>query len=106
MRELLEEGATPRTPGVMTSVIVVLGSLAVQRGDRDRASVLLEYAGKALLRDGVRTPVDIALYSHYLKKLGRPADAETSARYRQLAEGMTLEEAIRYGLRRPAPVDS
>lgn len=101
MRELLEEGATPHTPGVMTSVVVVLGALAVQRGDEEAARILLEYAGQALLREGIRTPVDIALYSHYLGKLGPATDAETASRCRERAEQMSLEEAIAYGLRSP-----
>jgi len=99
MRELLEEGATPRTPGVMTSVVVVLAALAVRRDDQEVGGVLLEYAGQALLRDGVRTPIDIALYSHYLWKVRGPVDAETTARYRELAGQMSLGEALALGLR-------
>jgi hypothetical protein len=97
LRDLLDEGAAPRTPGVMTSVVVVLGALAVQRGEEDAARVLLEYAGAALLRDGIRTPVDIALYNHYLGKLGS-TDAKTAKRCRELAREMSLEEAIAFGL--------
>jgi predicted ATPase/class 3 adenylate cyclase len=99
MRELLEEGATPRTPGVMTSVVVVLGALAVQREDDEAAHVLLDYAGTALLREGTRTPIDIALYSHYLRKLGRAADAEAERRSRDRAQRMSLDDAIAFGLR-------
>jgi hypothetical protein len=100
LRDLLEEGAAPRTPGVMTSVVVVLGALAVQRDDTAAARVLLDYAGTALLRDGIRTPVDIALYTHYLKQL-RSTDDDTAKRSREIAGQMSLEEAIAFGLRGP-----
>ena len=79
MRELLEEGGTPKTPGVMNSAVVVLGALAVQRGDEDASRVLLEYAGRALIEGGIRTPVDIVLYSHYVGKLD-PHDDERASR--------------------------
>jgi hypothetical protein len=83
----------------MTSVVVVLAALAVQRDDQEIGGVLLEYAGQVLLREGIRTPVDIALYSHYLWKVRGPVDAETTARYRELAGQMSLGEALALGLR-------
>jgi tetratricopeptide (TPR) repeat protein len=98
LRELLEEGGMPRTPGVMNSVIVVLGALAVQRGDDAAARILLEYAGMALMREGIRTPVDIALYRHYIQKVASATDAE-AAKYRNLAKEMSLEETLAFGLR-------
>jgi tetratricopeptide (TPR) repeat protein len=98
MRELLVEGGTPRTPGVMTSALIVLGALAVQRGEDDAARILLDFAGRAFQRDGIRTPVDLALYIHYLKRLGAPPDTATGARYQDIAERMSVDEAIAYGL--------
>jgi predicted ATPase/class 3 adenylate cyclase len=97
MRELLEDGPTLRTPGVMNSVIVVLAGMAALGGDEAKARLLLEYLGGAMLRDGVRTPVDIALYRHYVDKVGASTDAE-SGKYRELGKAMSLEEAIALGL--------
>jgi predicted ATPase/class 3 adenylate cyclase len=102
MREILEEGATTRTPGVMNSVIVGLAALAALRGDEPAARVLLEYVGVALLREGIRTPIDIALYRHYLAKVVPGTDAR-AASYRELGGSMSLEEAIAFGLREPVP---
>jgi predicted ATPase/class 3 adenylate cyclase len=98
VRERLDESGMIRTPGVMTTVLVVLMALAVQRGDAETAGVLLEYAGVALLRDGIRTPVDIALYSFYADK-ARPLRSETdAARHRDVANAMTLNDALALGL--------
>ncbi|MGH2760757.1 MAG: ATP-binding protein [Actinomycetota bacterium] len=99
LREILEEGATPRTPGVMNSVVVVLAALALRRGDEEVGALLLEYVGQAVLRDGVRTPIDIALYSHYLWKVRRPVDDETADRHRELVASMSLDDALAMGLR-------
>ena len=62
MRELLDENQ-PRTPGVTTSVVVVLAALAVLRGDGETAGALLDYAGLAIIQSGIRTPVDMILYA-------------------------------------------
>lgn len=97
MRELLEDGPTLRTPGVMNSVIVVLAAMAAIRGDEPKARVLLEYLSGALMRDGIRTPIDIALYRHYLDKVIDSTDAK-AATYRELGTGLSLEEAIAFGL--------
>ena len=97
MRELLEEGPTLRTPGVMNSVIVVLAAMAALRGDEPKARVLLEYLGTAMLRDGVRTPIDIALFRHYLDRVVAATDANATS-YRELGRGLSLEEAIAFGL--------
>jgi hypothetical protein len=102
LRELIDEGATPRTPGVMTSVVIGLGALAVQREDVETAVILFEYAGRALLRDGVRTPIDIALYSRYLDKLQSIADRATTQAYRERGRELSLDEALTIGLRAPA----
>jgi predicted ATPase/class 3 adenylate cyclase len=98
MHDLLEDNAVPPTPGVMTSVVVVLAALAVLRGDRDTSGVLLDYAGRALMTTGVRTPVDIALYSHYLDRQGK-VDSETARQNRAWAAGMSVSDAISLGLR-------
>ncbi len=99
LREVLEEGATPRTPGVMTSVVIALAALAIQRSDFESGGILLEYAGQALMRDGTRTPVDIALYSHYLWNARPPIDSETAKSYRERVGEMSLEDALALGLR-------
>ena len=52
MRELLDENQ-PRTPGVTTSVAVVLAALAVLRGDAATASALLDYAGLAIIQSAI-----------------------------------------------------
>ena len=99
MRELLEESGTPRTPGVMTSVVVVLAALAALRGDEEAAGVLLEFSGRALLEEGIRTPVDLVLHAHYTRRWGRTSDALSRARTRELAAAMKMSSAIDYGLR-------
>lgn len=97
MRDLLEESGTPRTPGVMTSVVVVLAALAVLRADEEAAGVLLAFAGRALLEEGIRTPVDLVLYSHYTDRLRGANDATTRIN-RERAATMTMSSAIDYGL--------
>jgi predicted ATPase/class 3 adenylate cyclase len=96
MRELLDENQ-PRTPGVTTSVVVVLAALAVLRGDDETAGALLDYAGLAIIRSGIRTPVDMILYGHYLRRLGE-AGGTRSQREREQAEAMSPSEAIALGL--------
>jgi len=97
VRDLLEDNAVPETPGVMTSVVTVLAAIAVQRGDQDTAGVLLAHAGHAIMTTGIRTPVDIALYSHYLRRYG-DVDAETARRNSQRASEMSVSEAVARGL--------
>jgi hypothetical protein len=97
LRDLLEDNAVPATPGVMTSVVVVLAALAVLRGDRDAAGVLLDYAGTAILTSGVRTPVDIALYSDYLRCYGDSGDGSTPGSH-ALAATMSVSDALALGL--------
>ena len=87
----------PETPGVMTSVVTVLAALAVLRGDDDTAGLLLAHAGHTIVSTGVRTPVDIALYSHYLRRLGE-VDPETASRNRQRASEMSVSDAVARGL--------
>ena len=102
MRDLLEDNAVPATPGVMTSVIVVLAALAVLRGDRDAGGALLDYAGNAIMTAGVRTPIDIALYSDYL---GRHGDIDDGAApgNRARAAAMSVSDALALGLRGAVP---
>ncbi len=95
--DLLEDNAVPETPGVMTSVVTVLAALAVLRGDDDTAGLLLAHAGHAIVSTGVRTPVDIALYTHYLRRWGE-VDAETARRNRQRASEMSVSDAVARGL--------
>ncbi len=97
MRELLEEGPTLRTPGIMNSVIVFLAAMASLRGDDTTARILLEYVGTALLREGVRTPIDLALLTHYVAKVGPKTDADATS-LRQRAATMSMDEAIALGL--------
>jgi predicted ATPase/class 3 adenylate cyclase len=97
VRDLLEDNAVPETPGVMTSVVTVLAALAVLRGDQDTAGLLLAHAGHAIMTTGIRTPVDVALYSHYLRRCGE-VDAETARRNRERASEMSVSEAVARGL--------
>lgn len=101
MRDLLEDGGTPLTPGVMTSVVVVLAGLAELRGDVESAGLLLEHAGGAMIVGGIRTPVDLALYSHYLGKVRGAIDEDTARRNRERAAEMNLADAIAFGLEAP-----
>ena len=102
LRDLLEDNAVPATPGVMTSVVVVLAALALLRGDRDDAGVLLDYAGNAIMTSGVRTPVDIALYSEYLRRYGE-AGGGFGATNRARAAAMSVSDALSLGLRGGRP---
>ena len=100
MRELLDENQ-PRTPGVTTSVVVVLAALAVLRGDGETAGALLDNAGIAMIQSGIRTPVDMILYAHYLQRLTTMGGTGTQ-RDREQAEAMSPSEAIALGLGAPA----
>jgi tetratricopeptide (TPR) repeat protein len=97
VRDLLEDNAVPETPGVMTSVVTVLAALAVLRGDQDTAGLLLAHAGHAIMTTGIRTPVDIGLYSHYLRRYGE-VDTEAARRNRERASAMSVSEAVARGL--------
>lgn len=98
MSDLLEDNAVPPSPGVMTSAVVVLAALAVQRGDLDAGGVLLDHAGRAMMTTGIRTPLDIALHQHYMRRLGH-VDEETARRYRERAAAMSVLDALAFGLR-------
>ena len=102
MRELVDENQ-PRTPGVTTSVVVVLAALAVLRGDGETAGALLDYAGLAMIKSGIRTPVDMILYGHYLRRLGGMVGSR-SQRDREQAEAMSPSESIALGLTAGADV--
>jgi tetratricopeptide (TPR) repeat protein len=97
VRELIEEGATLRTPGIMNSVIVVLAAMAALRGEDEKARVLLEYVGAALFGGGLRTPIDLALLTHYLAKVAPTTDANAAA-LRERGAAMSMDEAIALGL--------
>ena len=97
--DLLEDNAVPETPGVMTSVVTVLAALAVLRGDQDTAGLLLAHSGHAMMTGGIRTPVEIALYSHYLRRYGE-IDAETARVNRERASEMSVSDAVARGLGR------
>jgi len=102
LRDLLEDNAVPATPGIMTSVLVVLAALAFLRGDREIAGMLLDRAGTAILADGVRTPVDIALYSEYLRRYGESDNGAAdgaAVKDRGSAASMSLSAAVALGLK-------
>jgi hypothetical protein len=99
LRDLLEEGGVPRVPGVMTSVVIVLGALAAQRDDLEAAAVLLEYSGQAMISSGVRTPVDIAMHSKYLHATRAKLDPASAEAYSARGVSMSLGEALEYGMR-------
>ncbi|WP_426572504.1 hypothetical protein [Aquihabitans sp. McL0605] len=98
MRELLEDGGALQTPGVMTSVVVVLGAMAWLRGDWRSAGLLLEVAGRAMIEGGIRTPLDIVLYSHYEAQVKVALPDEVIASNRTVAAEMTIADAIALGL--------
>jgi predicted ATPase/class 3 adenylate cyclase len=100
LRELLDENQ-PRTPGVTTSVVVVLAALAVLRGDGETAGALLDHAGLAIIQSGIRTPVDMILYAHYLHRLSA-MDGTGTKRDREQPQAMSPSEAIALGLHAPA----
>jgi hypothetical protein len=83
----------------MTSVVTVLAALAVLRGDQDTAGLLLAHSGHAMMTGGIRTPVDIALYSHYLRRYGE-IDADTARVNRERASEMSVSDAVARGLGR------
>ena len=97
MRELLDENMQPRTPGITTSVVVVLAALAVLRGDAETTGALLDYVGLAMVQGGIRTPVDMILYAHYLQRFSEMGGARTQ-HDRERAEAMSPSEAIALGL--------
>lgn len=99
MRELLDDNAVPQTPGVMTSVVLVLAALAVLRGDHDTGRVLLDFAGRAILSGGIRTPVDIALYGHYARRLADVDDG--TGQSTADAQARSLSHAVALGLEHP-----
>ena len=78
-------------------VVVVLAALAVLRGDGGTAGALLDYAGLAIIQSGIRTPVDMILYAHYLRRLSAMGGTRTQ-RDREQAEAMSPSESIALGL--------
>jgi hypothetical protein len=80
----------------------VLAALAVLRGDRDVAGVLLDYAGNAIMTSGVRTPVDVALYSEYLGRYGQAGDG-AGGEDRARAATMSVSDALSLGLKDTRP---
>jgi hypothetical protein len=60
--------------------------------------VLLDYAGNAIMTTGVRTPVDIALYSEYLRRYGQ-AGRGAAEEHRTRAASMSVSDAMALGLR-------
>jgi hypothetical protein len=101
VHDVLDEEGTPRTPGVMTSVVVVLAALAHLRGDAEVAGLLLEHAGWLMITGGIRTPIDVALHAHYRHQVMAVLDEDTVARNRERAVEMSLTEAIDLGLAVP-----
>lgn len=103
MRELLEDGGALQTPGVMTSVVVVLGAMAWLRDDRLAAGLLFEVARRAMIESGIRTPLDIVLYSHYETQVKLALTDDVIAANRAIAAEMTIADAIALGLGEPSP---
>ncbi|HYZ91472.1 MAG TPA: LuxR family transcriptional regulator [Actinomycetota bacterium] len=97
MRDLLEQGPTLRTPGIMNSVIVVLAAMAALRGDDANARVLLEYVGAALFNGGLRTPIDLALLTHYQGIVNPKTDAQ-AGELRERGSSMSMDDAVALGL--------
>lgn len=54
-----------------------------------------------MIAGGIRTPVDVALYSHYLGKVRGAIDEDTGRRNRERAAEMNLADAIAFGLEGP-----
>ena len=76
---------------------MIVAALAVLRGDRDAGGVLLDYAGNAIMTTGVRTPVDIALYSEYLRRHGE-AGGGAAETHRVRSATMSVSDAVALGL--------
>ncbi len=98
MRDLLQDRETPQTPGVMTSVVIALAGLAELRGEIAAAGLLLQSAGESIIASGMRTPIDAALYTHYLGKVNRAIDDDAADRNRARAGEMDQTAAIAFGL--------
>jgi len=75
--------------------------LASLRGDGENAGALLDNAGIAIIQSGIRTPVDMILYAHYLRRVDEMGATRTQ-RDRAQAEAMSPSEAIALGLSAPA----
>ena len=59
--------------------------------------MLLDYAGRAIIQSGIRTPVDLLLYTAYLQ---RQAEAEEKGAHtdQEQANAISATEAIALGL--------
>jgi hypothetical protein len=66
------------------------------------AGVLLDYAGNAIITSGVRTPVDLALYSEYLRRYGA-AGSGGAEENRAGAAALSVSDAVSLGLRDTRP---
>ena len=73
----LEDSDIPQTPGVMTSVVVVLAAWQTYEAMSRLPGCCSSTQAKRSL-PGLRTPVDVALYSHYLAKVHSEIDDETA----------------------------
>ena len=67
------------------------------RGDGDTDGALLDNAGIAIIHSGIRTPVDMILYAHYLRRVDEIGATRTQ-RDREQAEAMSPSESIALGL--------
>ncbi len=98
VRELLDEGGTTRGTGLRSAVVITLAGLAAQRGDHERACVLLGNAWRAILHgEGTRTPVDIAVFAHYDGITRSALDPDVHTELLALGDAMPPEDAISYG---------
>ena len=98
LRDLLEEGGSTRGEGLPAAILLTLAAMAAQRGDDEPACALLARAWNAVFTEGIRTPIDVALLSHYDGLLRARLDPEDVQRWFAAGGSMPLDEAIAYGL--------
>src|SRR5204862_3762051 len=65
-RRTVAEAPAALTKGTLSAAVTVLAAITALRGDRQRAAILLGSARAAFERGFVRSPMDVALYTHYL----------------------------------------
>ena len=99
IREGVEDQSSFTVPGVAGGTVVALAALAAMQGKVERASTLLTVARKSFDDGIVRSPQDIALYSHYVNKIRPSLTKDQRTRCRELGRSMSLDDAMVFGLR-------